>query len=127
MRVTIIPEDGIVGVDRVFRTVDLSGVDRNIHAIQWDSVKRRGEIEYKDRSPNKIIKTFTEFKPLVTAWRQAFVPPPDPPIPPTISAVIDSEVATPNRSVMGALIHALADELGITVNQLVSKIKAKAQ
>jgi hypothetical protein len=46
MRITIIREDGVVGVDRVFRQVDLSGLDPSIHAIQYDTANGAGEIEY---------------------------------------------------------------------------------
>jgi len=34
-------------------------VDSNIHAIQWDSSK--GEIEYKDNTPNKEITDISSF------------------------------------------------------------------
>jgi len=46
MRITIIQSDGIVGVDGVFRAVDLSDLDPAIHAIQYNTAKEAGEIEY---------------------------------------------------------------------------------
>jgi len=46
MRITIIQQDGLVGVGGVFRHVDLSGLDPSIHAIQYDTAKGAGEIEY---------------------------------------------------------------------------------
>jgi len=46
MHITIIQADGVVGVDGVFRAVDLTGLDPSIHAIQFDTVKGVGHIEY---------------------------------------------------------------------------------
>lgn len=47
MRITIIPSDGVVGVDGVFRQVSMAGIDPAIHAIQFDTTKGAGEIEYR--------------------------------------------------------------------------------
>src|SRR3954468_20600847 len=46
MKISIIQDDGVVGVDGVFRTVDLSGVNPEIRAIQFDTEKGIGNIEY---------------------------------------------------------------------------------
>lgn len=42
--------DGIVGVDGVFRKVDLSDLDPAVHAVQFDDIEGRGHIEYKPTS-----------------------------------------------------------------------------
>jgi len=46
MRITIIQGDGVVGVDGLFLRVDLSGLDPAIHAIQFDTDRGLGSIEY---------------------------------------------------------------------------------
>ena len=46
MRITIIQDDGLVGVDGVFRAVDLAGIDPAIHAIQFDTEVGSGHVEY---------------------------------------------------------------------------------
>ena len=74
MRVTIIADDGKVGVDRVFRTVDLSTLDPNIHAVQWDGVV--GHIEFKDRRPEQRIADISAFQSFIDAWTAAAPPPP---------------------------------------------------
>ncbi len=74
MRVTIIADDGKVGVDRVFRSVDLSTLDPNIHAVQWDGAV--GHVEFKDRSPEQQITDISPFQPFVDAWTAAAPPPP---------------------------------------------------
>lgn len=46
MRITIIQDDGMVGVDGVFRQVDLSELDPAIRAVQFDTLKGAGHIEF---------------------------------------------------------------------------------
>ncbi len=74
MRVTIIADDGKVGVGGIFRSVDLSTLDPNIHAVQWDGTA--GHIEFKDRSPEQRITGISAFQPFVDAWAAAAPPPP---------------------------------------------------
>ena len=74
MRVTIIADDGKVGVDGVFRGVDLSTLDANIHAVQWDGVV--GHIEFKDRRPEQRIADISAFQSFIDAWTAAAPPPP---------------------------------------------------
>ena len=66
MRVTIIADDGKVGVDGVFRAVDLAALDPKIHAVQWDGAK--GHIEYKDRSPETVLTDISPYQFFVDAW-----------------------------------------------------------
>jgi hypothetical protein len=46
MRVTIIRDDGVVGVAGIFRQVDLSALPVGIRAVQWNGSS--GHIEYDD-------------------------------------------------------------------------------
>ena len=74
MRVTIIADDGKVGVDGVFRTVDLSTLHPNIHAVQWGGTV--GHIEHKDGSANETITDISPFQSFIDAWTAAAPPPP---------------------------------------------------
>lgn len=47
MRITIIADDGLVGIDGEFRKVDLSDLDPAIHAVQFDTVAGAGHVEFK--------------------------------------------------------------------------------
>lgn len=62
MKVTIIPEDKMIGVDGVFHKFDFI-INSNIHAIQWDGNK--GEIEYKNKA-NEKFDDFTPYQSLLT-------------------------------------------------------------
>ena len=73
MRVTIVADDGLVGVDGVFRAVDLSTLDPNIHAVQWDGAA--GHVEHKDRSPARKITDISAFQSFIDAWTAAAPPP----------------------------------------------------
>ena len=77
MRVTIIADDGKVGVDGVFRAVDLSALDANIHAVQWDG--STGHVEHKDKSRPRTLSSVTEFQSFIDAWTAAA------PLPPTLA------------------------------------------
>lgn len=87
MRLTIIKDDGVVGVDGVFKTVDLSGLDAAIRAVQWDGTT--GHLEfYDDQLANLLIGDITAYQPFVDAWNA-------PPVvtPPTSAEMIASAQA----------------------------------
>lgn len=65
MRVTIIRDDGVVGVDGLFRQVDLSALPPEIRAVQWDGVS--GHIEY-DNAANTPLETIAGFRWIVDLW-----------------------------------------------------------
>lgn len=68
-RVTIIVDDRVVGVDGVFRHVNMSSMPDDIHAVQWYGGS--GEIEYRSNAPNKQIDDFGPFRKFLDAWRAA--------------------------------------------------------
>lgn len=73
MRLTIIRDDGIVGVDGVFREVDLSSLDANIHAVQWDGAM--GHVEYKEPKSEEPISSYkARFAAFVDLWKAAAPP-----------------------------------------------------
>lgn len=74
MRVTIIPEDGVVSIDELtYRGLDLSSMDLSIHAVQWYDTE--GEIEIKDERgrmvENRQITSFDEFAFVIPLWEAA--------------------------------------------------------
>jgi hypothetical protein len=76
MRLTIIRDDSLVGVDGVFRTVDLSALqETGIRIAQWDT--NQGHIEF-DEGPNEDITDITEFQPFINLWTAAAPPEPTP-------------------------------------------------
>jgi hypothetical protein len=70
MRVTVIVDDGFVGVDGVgFDGLSMDGVPKNIHAIQWkDGV---AEIEYRDDRENEKKVDQSLMQPLIDRWQAA--------------------------------------------------------
>ncbi len=72
MRVTIIADDSAVYVEEQALVVDLSGLDEDIHAVQWYGTV--GEIEYKydavanTKKPNVRISGFLPFQIFVDRW-----------------------------------------------------------
>lgn len=73
MRVTVVPEDSFVSVDNHgVGGVDCSGLDANIHAIQW--YETTGEIEWKKTAEsdryNEVISSFEPFMFIVERHAQ---------------------------------------------------------
>ena len=87
-KIRIIPEDGVVGVDGVFRIITLADIDPAIHAVQWDY--DNGFVEYADGRDVQILKELGEFQRFVDVWTLN-TPPETPPL--TGNSVIAAEVA----------------------------------
>lgn len=68
MRVTIIRDDGVVGVDGVFRSVDLSTLPGNVRAVQWNG--STGHIEH-DEGGNTPLDDFASFQSFIDLWNGA--------------------------------------------------------
>ena len=88
-RIVIVKDDNSVGIDGVFRHVDLSNLEPGIHAVVYDTVKHEGWIEYDaqliNRRPNKEIGEgyFTNaFSACVDIWN-SLTPQPETPHVPT--------------------------------------------
>ncbi|HEY6044769.1 MAG TPA: hypothetical protein VIU43_07705 [Nitrosospira sp.] len=75
MRITIIRDDSVVGVDGIFRRIDLSAMPAGIRAVQWNGVT--GHIEYDDAA-NAPLGSIADFQQFVDAWIAAA---PQPPVP----------------------------------------------
>jgi hypothetical protein len=76
LKFTAIINDGVVGVDGVFRTIDLTGLS-GVHAIQWNGTS--GHVENNDGTVTNIT-SLAPYQSYINAWN-ALTPPP--PIPPT--------------------------------------------
>lgn len=68
MRLTIIRDDSAVGVDGVFRRIDLSSLRANVRAVQWNGTS--GHIEYDDTA-NTLFTNIGEFQSFVDLWKAA--------------------------------------------------------
>lgn len=68
MNLTIIVSDSVVGIDGKFKKIDLSNIDKNIHAVQWNG--DYGHIEYIDRRPNEIITSIDIFQDVIDKWNE---------------------------------------------------------
>ena len=69
MRLTIVTEDNIVGIDNVWCQVDCSElVEKNIRALQW-----YGDFEVTEsfNMENAQINSLDEFKGLIDKWEQS--------------------------------------------------------
>ncbi len=86
MRVTIVRDDGMVGIGGTFRLVDLSALPPGVRAVQWDGAK--GHVEYDD-SANTPLNNVEYFQPFIDLWTAAEQPPlsPPSPVPATAKAI----------------------------------------
>ncbi len=100
MRVTIIRDDRVVGVEGVFRQVDLSTLPEGIRAVQWNG--GGGHIEY-DQGANTTLYDLEAFEPFVDLWNGAAQTPGSPSVGQTKAAAlarIDSAYAAEVKSMM---------------------------
>lgn len=100
MRVTVIREDGKIGVDGVFRTVDLSGMPPEIRAVQWDSAS--GHIEY-DNAVNFPLDDIAQVQPYIDMWTAAAPPPPPEPSPAERKAAAHARINAAYENEVNAL------------------------
>lgn len=82
MKITIIQDDGMIGVGGEFRAIDMADLDPDIHAIQFDTGSGTGHIEYdpeaQERKPNRPIgvTAFRSYQKYITRWKAAEIVPP---------------------------------------------------
>lgn len=69
MRVTIIPEDGLVIVDGVAMEGCQFDIDPNVHAVQWDSEKPKTCKAELHNGGSRHIESLDEFQPALDAWQ----------------------------------------------------------
>lgn len=96
MRLTIVAEDGVVGIGGLFYRVDMTGFPADVRAVQFYGTE--GEVEYHDGRPNTAINNVTVFQPFIDNWQAAHdiatapPPPPPPPTPEQIVAALTRDV-----------------------------------
>ena len=106
MRVTIIRDDSVVGVDGQFRQVDLSGLPCGVRAVQWDGAG--GHIEY-DEAPNTVLDRITAFQPFIDRWEAAA--PQAAPLPPSNARAVALErIDVSYRAAVNALTGSYPEE-----------------
>jgi hypothetical protein len=73
IRLTIIKEDNLVGIDGKFTIIDCSSLPIELYALQWDAVNSVGEIEWygSPKPPNTKIYDILAYQDLVTEWYKA--------------------------------------------------------
>lgn len=59
-KVSLISVDNVMHIDGVPMTFD-AGLPSNVWAIQWDTVTKKGHIEYNDGTVNEEITSFPEY------------------------------------------------------------------
>lgn len=69
MRLTVIRDDNLIGVNGEFYPVDLSGLDPDLHAIQWRDSE--GHIEYRGNRANEPITDPSILEPFIAMWNAA--------------------------------------------------------
>jgi hypothetical protein len=63
MKVTIIKDDGVVGVDGVFKKITVSDLPTGVRVVQWDSVLGTGHVEYyDDNTPNSPLSSIAAYQ-----------------------------------------------------------------
>jgi hypothetical protein len=75
MKLTIVPEDGVVTLDgESYANLDLSFIEPTIHAVQWYGTF--GEVEYKDPVTGKMtlnqeIFDISPYQQAIDLWNSA--------------------------------------------------------
>lgn len=98
MKVILIRDDAMIGVDGVFRKVDVSDLDPTVHAIVFDTVTQQGNVKYGDSNgwANVFITDFSAYQVYVSRWTAAAPVLPPPPTPAELArlAAIDDSIKT---------------------------------
>jgi hypothetical protein len=106
-KITIIPSDGVVGVDGEFREIDMSGVAADIHAIQFNN--GAGHIEYVNASkPNQTINSISYYQFLLDRWTAAAPQPGPEPGPPSIVSMRQARLALLQAGLLATVDAAIA-------------------
>lgn len=88
-KITIIRDDGVIGVDGEFRHVSTAALPAGVRAVQW--LHTVGHIEY-DNAPNTVLTDITPFQSYVDAWTALTPVPPPPPTPAALKAEANAPI-----------------------------------
>ncbi|MEO9231628.1 MAG: hypothetical protein ABI216_22120 [Devosia sp.] len=120
MRVTVIKDNSIVGVDGTFRTADLSSMESGVRVLQWDGATGHKEF-YDPAIPNVDITSQTELQPFIDLWTAASPPPPPEPTPSELIASAHSRISNAYESAVDAVTS------GYPPNEIASWPKQEAE
>ena len=67
-QLSIIPIDQRVVIDGAGLELEMT-LASNIHAVQWDEVKKEGHVEYNDDTPTKTITNISDYKSLIKEFQ----------------------------------------------------------
>ena len=67
-QLSIIPIDQRVVIDGAGLELEMT-LASNIHAVQWDEVKKEGHVEYNDDTPTKTITNILDYKSLIKEFQ----------------------------------------------------------
>ena len=127
MKLTILPSENKVGIDGNFREVDLSTIDTNIHAIQWDEANK-GHIEYRtadtDAGREVKINSYAPYQKYIDLWTAAAeVEEPLEPIDQTIDPDAMIEDTIESNPLVRGLVAMIAEDKRVTPADVIAKIK----
>lgn len=84
MKISIVNADSLVGIDGVFRSVDLTEIDETIHAVQFDTALSKGRIWFKAETDKgqADVTDIAPYQVYIDRWTAAapVVTPPAPPL-----------------------------------------------
>jgi hypothetical protein len=92
MKLTIVVPDSIVGIDGEFREINLSSLNPNIRAVQWDG--SQGHVEYFDGQANTNLTEINAFSAVIAAWQALTPPAPAQPTLAELKAAKNTEINT---------------------------------
>lgn len=108
MRISIVIPDNVVVIDGVARQVDCSGVEPDLHAVQWYG--KHGEVEYAGAKRRNVIITDLEpYASLITQWEQWTPPPPGIPTAPTVVSRFQAKAALHQAGLLEQIQALMAD------------------
>ena len=70
-KISINKTDNMVIVDGLgFNNLDLSSIESNIHAIQFDNTTSQGHVEYNDGKTNKKITDISDYQLIIDSYAE---------------------------------------------------------
>lgn len=85
MKMVIVRDDGVMGINNVFKRISMATLPANIRAVQWNG--NNGHIEYDDMT-NEKITSIDAFQSLIDLWNAPDPILPEPPASERIAAAI---------------------------------------
>lgn len=73
MKIVVIRDDAVVGVDGVFRKVTVTDLDQTVSVVSFDTVTQKGSIKYGESKEwfNVFITDFSQYQVFADRWTAA--------------------------------------------------------